>query len=116
MNAPSPLVPTPLDVLVTACRNADDRSSRLNGRWPLVRLVTWPAALAAVVLLATGSSALVPALLTLAGLLVAGVQLERMRRADVASAQAWDDLAVYTGLSGEELLRLVRLDDAEVAR
>lgn len=117
MNAPSPLVPSPLDVLVAACRNAEDRSSRLNDRWPLVLdLVMWPAALAAVVLLVIGSSALVPALLTLAGLLVAGVHIARMRRADVARAQALDDLAAYTGLSDEELTRLVRLDDTEMAR
>lgn len=115
MNAPSPLPPSPVDVLVTAWRDTNDRYSRLNDRWPLVLdLVMWPAALAAVVLLVIGSSALIPALLTLAGLLVAGVHIERMRRADVARAQTWDDLAVYTGLSDEDLAHLVREDDAEV--
>ncbi len=114
MNAQTPLSPSPVDVLVTAWRDADDRYGRLNGRWPLVRLVMWPAALVAVVMLAAGSSALVPALLTLAGLLVAGVHIERMRRADDALAQAWDDLADYTNLSDEELVRLV-LDDDEGA-
>jgi hypothetical protein len=63
------------------------------------------------VLIATGSSALAPALLALAGLLVAGVHTERMLRADVAVARAWDNLADYTGLSDEELVRLVRDDE-----
>jgi hypothetical protein len=106
--------PSVVDQLVDAWRTADDRYGRLNGRWPLVRLVMWPAALVAVALLVTDSSGLAPVMLTLAGLLVAGVHIERMHRADVALAQAWDRLADHTGLPDEELVYLVR-DDAEEA-
>jgi hypothetical protein len=105
--------PSKVDQLVGAWRNANDRYGRLNGRWPLVRLVMWPAALLTVVLLATGSSASAPALLALAGLVVTGVHIERVNRADIALVKAWDDLADYTGLSDEELVRLVRDDDEE---
>lgn len=109
--------PSVVDQLVDAWRTADARYGRLNGRWPLVLdLVMWPAAILAVVLLVTGSSALAPALLTLAGLIVAGVHIERTRRADDALAQAWDDLADHTGLPDEELVYLVRDDDDEVGR
>lgn len=106
--------PSKVDQLVDAWRDANDRYGRLNGHWPLVRLVMWPAALVAVALLVTDSSGLAPVMLTLAGLLVAGVHIERMHRADVALAQAWDRLADHTGLPDEELVYLVR-DDAEEA-
>jgi hypothetical protein len=52
---------------------------------------------------------------TAAGLIVAGVHLERMRAADLAVADAWDALSDYTGLTGDALIRLVMDDDAEVS-
>jgi hypothetical protein len=51
MNAPSPLPPSPVDDLVAAYRAADDRNARLDGRSPFVRLVIWPCAALAVILI-----------------------------------------------------------------
>jgi hypothetical protein len=99
-----------VDRLVDEWRTCADRYQRLDGRWPIVRLVMWPAAVVATGLLITGSSAMLPALMTGWTLVFAFGYMERLRAADVASSRAWEAIREYTGLSDAEVDLLVRDD------
>jgi hypothetical protein len=113
--APSPFVPSQVDVLVTAWRDADSRYARLNGAWPVVRLIMWPCALVAMVMLAAGAAFDVAATLGVVALVVAAGFSEALRLAEVALAKAWDAVADHTGLSGADLVRLLTDNDEAVS-
>jgi hypothetical protein len=112
MSILSPIPATHVDELIAAWRDADAHYGRLDHRWPLVRLVMWPATAVAVVLLAVHSTAVIPGLITLATLVGGCVYVARIRRADKAVARTWTALASYTGLSDDQLVHLVTATDA----
>lgn len=113
--APSPMAPSRVDELVNAWRTADVRNARLNGAWPVVRLIMWPCALVAMVMLAADAAFDVAATLGVVALVVAVGYTEALRLADVALAKAWDAVEDYTGLTGSDLVRLLTDADEAVA-
>lgn len=114
--APMPLPPSPVDELVDAWREAKDRHARLESRWPLIRLVLWPTALAAIVLIAVnahGPLAWIPAVVATAGIVGAIVHTSLMNQAASDIAEAWTGLREHTGLTDSELELLVQDDEIE---
>lgn len=96
--------------LVAAWHTADDYRTRLQRRWPLIRLVMWLLAAPAVVLLVLGYSAVYPIVLTVAGLAIAGDHALREMYADRARSEAWQALVEHTSRSGASLGRLLDED------
>lgn len=98
--------------LVAAWRAADNRYGHLDWQWRrIVRPAIYLMGVAGVVFLIAGSTALVPAMLAGAALIVGLAHAVLLMSANTAVWKTWDALGDHTGLDGEDLVRLI--GDAE---
>lgn len=101
---------SPVDELVSTWRAAHARYATVVSYWRRVRLVMWPAAVVAIVVLLTNSRNLAAALasvLSLIGFAAAFVCVGKLLRASSAEGRAWAALREHTGLSDAELGRVL---------